>query len=805
MPIRLRILLACLCMTAVTMLLGVYSHQSQQGLGQLGIRIYDDTVLAISYLRSAQYGLSNAETQWRRRGAIADADATTALLAELSDVQADLDVAYTRAMSATGGQTVIRVRNDLRQLADTIRSAGPIKAFADVEHLEADFTTAIETYAADGFRYRRNVGTLVGQANWHTFIAMLISAAAALIITVLLSRSIVPSLQKAFAVAQAIAAGRLDNPITTSGRGETAQLLRALGTMQSSIAAGMQRIQALMDQQQRSHVGEIAIEHAKLGAALDNMSQGLCLFGRDRRLLVANRRFAEMFGEAAPGSTLDQILIGDDLKPLHAQHDEALDSSFSCALNDGRVVAVSRRAVAGGGWVITYEDVTERHAADAKLAHMARHDVLTGLPNRMMLNEQMPGALARARRFGGLAVLCLDLDRFKAVNDALGHGAGDALLCGVAGRLRDCTRETDLVVRLGGDEFAIIQERSAQPADSAALARRLIEALSAPFEIDQQQVTIGASVGIALSEGTLTDSDTLLKCADLALYRAKADGRGGFRYFEATMDAEVQTRRLLELDLRQALSNNEFEVFYQPLVVASSCEISGFEALLRWRHPIRGLVSPAVFIPLAEELGLITAMGKWVLRQACAEAASWPGALKIAVNLSPVQFRDQGLVSHVAEALTLSQLPSNRLELEITESVLLQDDEAVLATLHELHALGTRIAMDDFGTGYSSLSYLRRFPFDKIKIDQSFVRSMTQHDDSSAIIRAIIGLGRSLGMTINAEGVETSDQLAALQTEGCGEVQGFLFSRPEPARTVAELLNQHGKTAFSSYTNQVSA
>ena len=796
MSIRTRILIACLSLTAITVMLGTYAYQTQRDLGRLGTRIYDDTVLAISYLRSAQHGLSSAEVQWLRQGK-ASPEATADLINVMGDIQGDLQVAYQRAMSPEGAQAVARVHDKVQQFTDALRRGRPDRAFADLEMLERDFVTAIEIYAADGYRYRRSVGELTLQASWRTWTAVGISVAVALIITALLSRSIMPPLQKAFAIAQAIAAGRLDNRIDTPGPGETGELLRALDVMQCSIATGMARIQALMEQQQRSHAGEMEVEHAKLGAALDNMSQGLCFFSNDGRLLVANQRFGEMFVTPDPQATLDDVLSDDRLAALRGIDHQAI-GSFSCLLDDGRVIAVCHRPVVSGGWVATYEDVTERHAADAKLAHMARHDALTGLPNRLMLSEHMPGALAHARRYGGLAILYLDLDRFKAVNDALGHGAGDALLRAVAQRLRDCTRETDLIVRLGGDEFVIVQQHSAQPADSASLARRLVDALSAPFDIERQCVTIGTSIGIALSEGSPSDGGTLLKCADLALYRAKAVGRGTFCYFESEMDEAVQNRRALELDLRQALVNGEFEVFYQPLVVASSCEISGFEALLRWHHPTKGLISPAVFIPLAEDLGLITAMGEWILRQACADAASWPGTLKVAVNLSPVQFRGEMLVSQVANALTLSGLPASRLELEITESMLLQDDDRVLVILHQLHGLGARIAMDDFGTGYSSLSYLRRFPFDKIKIDQSFVRSMIQHEDSRAIIRAIISLGRSLGMTINAEGVETPDQLAALQAEGCGELQGFLFSQPEPTEKVAHLLSKQPMSGCSS-------
>ncbi len=419
---------------------------------------------------------------------------------------------------------------------------------------------------------------------------------------------------------------------------------------------------------------------------------------------------------------------------------------------------------------------------------MARHDVLTGLPNRLLLGEYMPQALARSRRNGGLAVLCLNLDRFKVINDTLGHAAGDTLLRALSQRLKDCTREMDLIVRLGGNEFAIVQEAVEQPSEATALARRLVKEMARPFDIAGTEVVIGTSVGIALAQDGLTTPEALLKCADLALCRAKEDGRGRFCFFEPEMDVRVQARRMLELDLRSALALGQFEVFYQPLVRTKTGAISGFEALLRWRHPHRGLVSPAIFIPVVEEIGLITAIGAWVLARACADAATWPNGLKVAVNLPPEQFRGHGLVDEVANALTASGLPGNRLELEITESTLIQDDASVLATLHALRALGVRIAMDDFGTGYSSLSYLRRFPFDKIKIDQSFVRGMIDQADCLAIVRAVIGLGRSLGIAVNAEGVETLEQLDALRRGECGELQGFLFSRPRPSGEVANML-----------------
>ncbi|MGH6753100.1 MAG: putative bifunctional diguanylate cyclase/phosphodiesterase [Bradyrhizobium sp.] len=444
-------------------------------------------------------------------------------------------------------------------------------------------------------------------------------------------------------------------------------------------------------------------------------------------------------------------------------------------------------------------DITERKRAEARLAFMAQHDGLTGLPNRTLLRQQMDDLLLHTRRSAEkVAVLVLGLDNFKAVNDTLGHGIGDKLLRGVAKRLRSTLREEDVLARLNSDEFAIVQSGVARPEDAVLLARRLLEAIGDPYLLDGHSVVIGASIGIAMSPGDGDESDRLLKNADMALSRAKTEFRGTFSFFEAEMDARAQTRRKIEIELRDAIQNDLLRPYYQPLIDLATGRITGFEALVRWPHPERGMISPGEFIPVAEETGLINAVGGLMLRRACMDAALWPDDVRVAVNLSPLQFRVGNLLSTVMETLKQTGLAATRLELEITETLVLEKSSQVLATLHALRALGVRISMDDFGTGYSSLSYLRSFPFDKIKIDQSFVRDLGSNRDAQAIVRSIISLGKGLGVTITAEGVETEAELSCLRNEGCHEGQGFLFSRARPNAEIISLLRaQRGEDSVA--------
>ncbi len=561
-----------------------------------------------------------------------------------------------------------------------------------------------------------------------------------------------------------------------------------------------------------SHAQEAAWKNEELlHTVLDNMAQGVLMFNSDARLVFCNQRYFKMYGlskeVAKPGCTLrDLLLHGVQAGTFSHDPEDHIARLMACLAegrafcnvvnsNDGRVFSIVNTPVTGGGWLVTHEDVTDQQRAQEQIAHMARHDALTDLPNRVLLRERLEHELKRVKRGECLAVLCLDLDHFKSVNDTLGHPIGDELLKLIADRLRGCIRELDTIARLGGDEFAIIMTQVQQPADAASLSRRIRGSIVKPYQIGGHQIVSDISIGISIAPIDGREPDRLLKNADLALYGAKTDGRGTYRFFEPEMDTRMKARRDLELDLRNALVNEEFELYYQPLVNLQTNEISAFEALLRWNRPARGMIPPAEFIPIAEETGLIVPIGGWVLAMACRETVNWPDHVKVAVNLSPAQLKSRNLVNVVTTALADSGIPASRLQLEITESLLMQNTFTTLATLHELRKLGVQIAMDDFGTGYSSLSYLRNFPFDKIKIDRSFIQDLSNGTEPLAIVNAVTGLAKCLNMISTAEGVETQQQLETLQAVGCTEMQGYLFSKPRPAREVCQFLAEHAARA----------
>ncbi|TYL83184.1 EAL domain-containing protein [Bradyrhizobium rifense] len=553
----------------------------------------------------------------------------------------------------------------------------------------------------------------------------------------------------------------------------------------------------------------VSLEKQRLDTAMNTMTQGLLMFDQDERLIVCNRRYIDMYGLSAavvkPGAYFRDVIqhradTGSFDGDVDSYCDDILNSvgriqSNIVETSDGRLIEIKNQPGAAGGWLATHDDVTERIRADERIAHMAHYDALTDLPNRVLMRGHLERRVAELAQGKPFAILYIDVDEFKGVNDSLGHEVGDELLRQVANRLRACVSGNDLVARLGGDEFAIIKAGTCDQTELSALAEQILNSLRTPVDCKGQEIASDASIGIAIAPDHGDNLEDLLKRADLAMYAAKSEGRGTFRIFVPEYDAKARLRRQLELDLRQALARSEFEVHYQPLVDLSANVVTGCEALLRWHHPERGMVSPADFIPVAEDTGLISEIGEWVLRQACTEAASWPGDIHIAVNVSPVQFRSKTLALKVAAALAESGLAPGRLELEITETVLIRDDAEALTILQQLRELGVRIALDDFGTGYSSLSYLHRFPFDKIKIDRSFISGIGEPEDSSPIVQAVVHMAAARHMATTAEGVETEAQREVLRQLGCSQMQGWLFSPAVPAAKLKQLLSKQAAAA----------
>ena len=573
------------------------------------------------------------------------------------------------------------------------------------------------------------------------------------------------------------------------------------------ISTNLQRIfvQALVAREREAALA------GQFDTALNNMPHGLCMFRADGRLAVMNYRFSEMMdlsedivnGGPSASDIIAACISAGSISAASGkmilseiEHTQARDmiTTDPDASRD-RSLSWTFQPMAGGGAVVLLEDITERRNAEARITHLARYDELTALPNRVNFRDEIERLLAVPHDAEQLsALLFVDLDQFKQVNDTLGHPCGDQLLCAVADRLRNMLRPEDFVARFGGDEFVVFQQNIKSPEEAAGLARRIVDHLSERYKIDNHLVEIGASVGIAITSPEGVSADTLLKNADMALYRAKADGRGTFCFFRDEMAQTVEARRNLELDLRKALANEEFELFYQPLVNLQSGRISTCEALLRWNHPIRGTVSPIDIIPVAEDMGLIVDLGRWILRKACMECMQWPEAVSVAVNFSPQQFHQRDVLSEIRYALEVSGLPAGRLEIEITESSLLRNTQMTHDVLSQLRALGVRISLDDFGTGYSSLSYLHNFPLQKVKIDRSFLEGIDT-DRPLTLLLGVARLSTDLGMSVVVEGIETNEQLELINAEGTvTEAQGYLFSRPVPAVRIRQLLNaSHGR------------
>jgi len=610
-------------------------------------------------------------------------------------------------------------------------------------------------------------------------------------------------------ILQNVAAGKMSRTIMESADGRSFQIVNK-PLVQGGWVATIEDIT-----ERRNLEQERDRNYAFLRQIIDHIPTQITVKDmRDRRYVLVNRVAETQFGmsrdqivgktaiDLFPKDAADAI-ASDDEKALQCPEGLILDISPWQSQALGQRYITSRRLgipdqVGQTRYIINVvDDVTDRRRADEKIAHLAHYDALTDLPNRVLFRERIERELQGASRGDQFALLYIDVDEFKGINDSLGHHVGDELLKAIAGRIRDCIRACDHVARLGGDEFAVIQTDVASSADVVEFVTRIHDAIRRPYECLGHQLSTDASIGIAMAPQDGTDLDQLIKNADLAMYGAKADGRRTYRFFEPAMDAKAKARLTLERDMRQALADGSFEIYYQPVVDLNSDEVTGCEALLRWHHPQRGMISPADFIPVAEDTGLIIELGDWVLRTACAEAATWPDHIRLAVNVSPVQLKCETLALRITSALAASRLPANRLELEITEAVLIRDDETALAILHQLRAIGIRIALDDFGTGYSSLSYLKRFPFDKIKIDRCFVGDVAEIDGSSVIVQAVVNIAAARNMTTTAEGVETLEQKQMLRRLGCTEMQGYLFSAAKPGPQVRRLFGTEPDTFYA--------
>jgi diguanylate cyclase (GGDEF)-like protein len=808
MPIRYKFLLAFSVLAALASALAICGFRGIAASGDLVVRLYDGPLMGINHARSADATLQEARLLVKSNLVDDVQEETVAqFLKRLAEVAADLKIVREKiqdqGVRASLNKAEDRVRDwseaKLRLLRPSPNGLTMVPArFAVAQKgIEADtaLDDLVESVAAYGFQHRMQAEAAVAEAR-NTLLAFAIAITlVGTLLAISFSYSMSQPISEAMQVAERVASGNFSGEIVSDRNDELGRLLRSLASMQSHLKLRADEDYAMME---------------KLDAALNNMGQGLCMFDADRRLMLWNERYVTMYGIAPErlfvGCTLEQMLQDREVAGTSYRNMELMDAKLQIAirtqsassmiveLDDGRIVNLAYRPTQNGGWVLTHEDISERVRSEARIAHLAFHDPLTDLPNRAAFNDHIEKTLHSAAAVAGsFSILCIDLDRFKEINDVYGHSTGDRFLVEIGQRLVSAC-EGAFLARIGGDEFTIVSSGGAQPGEAEELCRRLSAVMNAPFCVDAYEINGSFTVGVSVYPKDGADVNTLVANAEAALYRAKAEQRGTIRFFEPAIDRHIREKRSLQQDIALALEKDELKLYFQPQALTSG-EIFGFEILVRWQHPVRGMVPPGLFIPLAEETGEIQAIDEWVLREACREAASWPNPLSIAVNLSPVDFRRGDVVSMILGVLLETGLNPKRLEIEITEGVLIEDFDRAISILRKIKNLGVRIAMDDFGTGYSSLSYLQAFSFDKIKIDQSFIAKIGRNFEAAAIIHAILGLGRALSLPVIAEGVETEEQLAFLAKEGCHEVQGYLIGRPQPLSQYRQVVTKFAETS----------